>query len=84
MLSHKGDRLNQVNEIHNKFNSQVIKRYVHSLSFIWYFAPGWGFLTTFDEHTPSHPLTRIFAPWSNPHPLPAIPSPPPPTRGLHW
>ena len=23
-------------------------------------------------------LTRIFAPWSNPHPLPALPPPPPP------
>ena len=24
--------------------------YVQSLSFIWYFAPWWGFLTPFDEH----------------------------------
>jgi len=28
---------------------------MHSLSFIWYFASGWGFLTTFGEHMPPLP-----------------------------
>ena len=27
---------------------------MHYLSLVWYFAPGWGFLTTFDECMLSH------------------------------
>ena len=50
MLSHKGDKLNQVGEIHTKFKSQVIKGMcVVCLLF------GWEFSTTFDERMLPHP-----------------------------
>ena len=71
MMSHEGEFV--------RFIASLSHKLLKGMCIAWYFAPGWGFLTTSDEHMLSHPLTRIFAPWSNPYPLPTIPSPP---RGL--
>ena len=78
MLSHKGDRSNQVCEIHTKCKSQVVK--VMCIACLLF-----GILPLAGDFYPHlmnvccptlRKLTRILAPWSNPHHLPALPSPP--------
>ena len=58
---------------------------MHSLSFNWYFAPGWAFLTTLWWTYAAPPLGN----WPEflllgQFPTPCPHSPPPPPRGLHW
>ena len=52
------------------------------MSFIWYFAPGWGFLTTFGERMLPHPwaIDQNFYFFVKSPPLARTPPPP---RGLH-
>ena len=56
MLSHKGEKLNQVREIHTKVKAQVIKGWAELVFYQWPdFAPEWGLWTTFDEGLLPHP-----------------------------
>ena len=78
MLSHKGDTSNQVCEIHTKFKSQVIKVMCIACLLFGILPLGGDFyLHLINVCCPTlGKLTRILAPWSNPHHLPAFPPPP--------
>ena len=79
-LPHKGKFLRFIPSLIHKL-LKVLYMYVQSLSFIWYFAPWWGFLTPFDERMLPWEIDQNFCSLVK---SPALVHIPPPQQGLHW